>query len=186
FLARRDVGLRERALAAGRALARQVRPLERARPLVDLLECLRADAVPVREARQRTLALHDAGEAANAVLAGGDVGEAARFLHVLGDVRRERRRHLAVTREVERELRLLDRGDNALCLRHELGLAQPARRLRGDDEPLRVLRAHVAVDAFLERLGAELRDRVARVDALRAALVAEVAARALPDAVLAV
>ena len=37
----------------------------------------------------------------------------------------------------------------------------------------------------LHRLGAELRDRVARVDALGAALVAEVAARALPDPVLA-
>ena len=34
------------------------------------------------------------------------------------------------------------------------------------------------------RLCAELRDRVARVDALRAALVAEVAPRAVPDAVL--
>src|SRR5205085_12635516 len=33
-------------------------------------------------------------------------------------------------------------------------------------------------------LGAERRDRVARVDAFRAALVAEVAARAVPDAVL--
>src|SRR5204862_6927010 len=59
-------------------------------------------------------------------------------------------------------------------------------RLRRDDEPLRVLRAHVAVDALLHRLGAKLRDRVARVDALGAALVAEVAARALPDAVLVV
>src|SRR6185369_13974324 len=58
--------------------------------------------------------------------------------------------------------------------------------LRGGDEPLRVLRAHVAVDAVLDRLGAELRDRVARVDALRAALVAEVAPRAVPDSVLAV
>ena len=37
-----------------------------------------------------------------------------------------------------------------------------------------------------EGLGAELRDGVARVDALRAALVAEVAARAVPDAVGAV
>ena len=43
--------------------------------------------------------------------------------------------------------------------------------------------AHVAVDPRLHRLGAELRDRVARVDALRAALVAEVAARAVPDPV---
>ena len=48
-----------------------------------------------------------------------------------------------------------------------------------------VLRAHVVVDALLHRLGAELRDRVARVDALGAALVAEVAAGALPDPVLA-
>src|SRR5262249_24606996 len=55
-----------------------------------------------------------------------------------------------------------------------------ARRL---DEPLRVLRPQVAVDALLHRLGAEFRDGVTRVDALRAALVAEVAARALPDPV---
>src|SRR5439155_5131842 len=81
---------------------------------------------------------------------------------------------------------LLDRGDDALRLRHELRLAQPAGRLRGHDEPLRVLGAHVAVDTFFHRLGAELRDRVARVDSLRAALVAEVAARAFPDAVLVV
>ena len=49
-----------------------------------------------------------------------------------------------------------------------------------------MLGAHVAVDPLGDRLGAELRDRVTRVDALRAALVAEVAARAVPDAVLVV
>src|SRR5205085_8316324 len=80
---------------------------------------------------------------------------------------------------------LFDARDDALRLRHELRLAQPARRLGRADEPLRVLRAHVAVDAFLDRLGTELRDRVARVDAFRAALVAEEAPRALPDPVLA-
>src|SRR5919204_1883074 len=47
-----------------------------------------------------------------------------------------------------------------------------------------MLRTHVAVDAVRDRLGAELRDRVARVDALRAALIAEVAARPTPNAVL--
>ena len=104
--------------------------------------------------------------------------------HVRRDVRRERRRHLALREERHRELDLLDRLHDALRLRHELGLAEPAGRLRRGDEPLRVLRAHVAVDAVLHRLGAELRDRVARVDALRAALVAEVAARAVPDPVL--
>src|SRR4029453_16649853 len=54
------------------------------------------------------------------------------------------------------------------------------------EEPLRVLRAHVVVDPLPDRFGAELRDRIARVDALRAPLVAEVAAGAVPDAVLAV
>ena len=110
--------------------------------------------------------------------------EAARLVDLLRDVRRERQRHLALAREAHRELHLRDRGDHALRLRHELGLAQPPRRLRRLDEPLRVLRAHVAVDPLLDRLGAELRDRVTRVDALRAALVAEVAAGALPDPVL--
>src|SRR6266566_4746825 len=54
----------------------------------------------------------------------------------------------------------------AVLLGDELSLAQPARRHRRADEPLGVLRAHVAVDAFGDRLGAELGDRVARVDAL--------------------
>src|SRR4029078_587826 len=54
------------------------------------------------------------------------------------------------------------------------------------DTPLRVLRSHVSVDHFRNRLGAELRDRVAWVDALGAALVAEVAARAVPDPVFVV
>ena len=39
---------------------------------------------------------------------------------------------------------------------------------------------------LLDRLGPELRDRVPRVDALRTPLIAEVAARAVPDAVLVV
>src|SRR5204862_5408316 len=80
----------------------------------------------------------------------------------------------------------LDRRDDALRLRHELGLAEPAGRLCRLDEPLGVLRPQVAVDPLLDRLGAELRDGVARIYALRAALVAEVAARAVPDAVLVV
>src|SRR5579885_3374392 len=181
----RHVRLRERADALGRAFAGDERPRERVGPLVDLLERLRAEAVAVREAGQRALALDDAGEAL-ASLRLGQVVEPPRLDDVLGDVQRERRRHLPLAREVEREARLLDRRDDALRLRHQLGLAQPARRLRRHDEPLRVLRAHVAVDALLDRLGAELGDRVARVDALRAALVAEVAARALPDPVLAV
>jgi hypothetical protein len=49
-----------------------------------------------------------------------------------------------------------------------------------------MLRAHVAVDPLGDRLGAELRDRVARVDPLGTALVAEIAARAVPDPVLVV
>src|SRR5205823_813712 len=83
-----------------------------------------------------------------------------------------------------RELRLLDRRDVALRLRDQLFLAKPSRRLRRVDEPLRMLCALVVVDAVPDRLGAELRDCVAWIDALRAALVAEVAARAVPDPVL--
>src|SRR5581483_357861 len=132
------------------------------------------------------LALHDAVEPTAAGIADRQVVQPARLLHVLRDVRRERRRDLALDGEIEREPRLLDRGNDALGLRHELGLPQPSGRLRGGHEPLRVLRAHVAIDALPHRLGAELRDRIARVDALRAALVAEVAPGALPDAVLAV
>ena len=124
--------------------------------------------------RQRPLGLDDAERAAP-TLVPHDVVQAARLVDPVGDVRRERQRDLSAAEQIERELRLLDRRDDALRLGHELGLAQPARRLRRDDEPARVLRAHVVVDALLHRLGAQLRDRVARVDALRAALVAEVA-----------
>src|SRR3954468_19585333 len=120
------------------------------------------------------------------VLFADELAEVPRLVDVTRHVRRERRRHLAVLCEAQRELRLLERLDDALRLRHELGLAQPARRLGRLDEPLRVLRAHVAVDPMRDRLRAELGDRVARVDALRAALVAEEAARAVPDSVLGV
>src|SRR5712691_3326328 len=102
-------------------------------------------------------------------------------------MRRERNgTNLAVAREAHRELQLLDGRDVPLRLRNQLLLAKPARRLRGVDEPLRVLRALVVVDAFADRLGAELRDRVTRIDALGTALVAEVAARAVPDSVLSI
>ena len=138
----------------------------------------------VGQLRECVLALHVA-ERALAVLLADELVEVARLADVLRDVRREREPGLVVLREIDRELHLLDRRDDTLRLRHELRLAQPARRLGRADEPLRVLRAHVAVDPVLDRLRAELRDRVARVDALRAALVAEEAARALPDPVLA-
>ena len=118
-----------------------------------------------------------------AVLLLHEVVERARLVHVLRDMRRERRRHLPVLGQAHRELHFLQRLEHALRLRDELGLAQPAGRLRRGDEPLRVLRAHVRVDALLHRLGAELRDRVPWVDALRAALLAEVAAGAIPDPV---
>src|SRR5207247_6149734 len=109
--------------------------------------------------------------------------QGARLVHVPRRVRDRNGAHLAVAREAGAELELLDRGDIALRLRDQLLLAQPARRLGGADEPLRVLRAHVAVDAEADRLGSELGDRVARIDSLRAALVAEGAARAVPDPV---
>ena len=76
-----------------------------------------------------------------------EVVERPRLVDVLRDVRRERRRHLAVLAPgLSANFDLLDRVDDALRLRHELGLAQPAGRLGRLDEPLRVLRAHVAVD----------------------------------------
>src|SRR6184192_4358542 len=131
----------------------------------------RLDAVLLRELdpAERVLALDDAERAVASLLL-DQVVERARLADVLRDVRRERRRHLAALREPEGELGLLDRRDDALCLRHQLGLTQPAGRLRRRHEPLGVLRAQVVVDALLDRLRAELRDRVARVDALRAAL----------------
>src|SRR5437763_11833714 len=140
--------------------------------------------VAVLELREGALSL-DVTERALAILLADDLAQVAGLAHVLRHVRREREARLVVLGEVHRELHLLHRRDDALRLRHELGLAQPARRLGRADEPLRVLGAHVAVDAVADRLRAELRDRVARVDALRAALVAEEAARALPDPVLA-
>ena len=137
----------------------------------------------VLDHREAPLALDDPGRAF-AALPAHEVAQRPRLLDVLRHVRRERRRHLAVLGQLEREADLLDRFDRPLGLRHQLGLAQPAGRLGRLDEPLRVLGAHVVVDLLLDRLGAELGDRVARVDALRAALVAEVAARAVPDPVL--
>src|SRR6266480_7131007 len=123
-------------------------------------------------------------EGALPVLLADDLAQVARLVHVLRRVRDRNGPHLAVARKAGAELELLDGGDVALRLRDQLLLAQPARRLARPDEPLRVLCAHVAVDPLGHRLGAELGDRVARVDALRAALVAEVAPRAVPDAVL--
>ena len=105
---------------------------------------------------------------------------------VLRLMRAQRVRHLAGARQLQRERDVLDRVDRADRLRHELGLAEVPALERGVDEHLRVAGALVAREALLEGLRAELGDRVARVDVLRAALVAEVAARALPDAVLAV
>src|SRR3954447_7024310 len=135
------------------------------------------------DATERMLALDDAERAVTALFL-HEVVEGTRLANPLGDVRRERRRDLALLQQPERELRLLDRRDDALGLRHELSLAEPAGRQRRADEPLRVLGAHVVVDALLDRLGAQLGNRVTRVDALRAALVAEVAPRAVPDPML--
>ena len=139
----------------------------------------------VRQAAERLLALDDARVAGHTLLT-DQVVEPAGLLDVLRDVRRERRRHLAVPSQVKRESRLLDRRDDALRLRHQLGLAQPAGRLGRGDEPHRMLGAHVAVDPLLHRLGTQLRDRVARVDPFGAALAAVVATGAGPQAVLAV
>src|SRR5207253_4875760 len=90
----------------------------------------RLDAVLLRELdpAERVLALDDAERAVAALLL-DQVVERARLAHVLRDVRRKRGRHLAALRKPERELRLLDRGDDALRFRHELRLAQPTRRL---------------------------------------------------------
>src|SRR5438270_383536 len=136
----------------------------------------------MREPFQRVLAL-DVPERAAAILLADELAEVACLLDVLRRVRERDRAHLAVLGERVAELELLDRADVSVRLRDQLLLAEPAGRLGRADEPLRVFRARVAVDAVRDRLGAELRDRVARVDALRAALVAEVAARAIPDPV---
>src|SRR6266566_759204 len=90
--------------------------------------------VAVRQLRQRSLALDDP-EIALAVLLGDELVQAARLLDVLRHVRRKRRRHLADTRELDREARLADRLDDALRVGDELRLAQPARRHRRADEP---------------------------------------------------
>src|SRR6266496_2045555 len=128
--------------------------------------------MPVRQPFERALAL-DMPERALAILFLDDLAQVARLVDVPGDVRDRNGPHLAVARKAGAELELLDGGDVALRLRDQLLLAQPARRLGGADEPLGVLRSHVAVDAKADRLGAELRDGVAGVDSLRAALVAE-------------
>src|SRR5581483_204647 len=140
--------------------------------------------VPVGKPRERTFALHDPERAPPALLV-HEVPERTGLADLLRDVRRHLDPRLVVHDQLPGEARLLDRADDAERARHELGLAQPAGRERRAREPLRVPRALVAVDAVPDRLGAELRDRVPRVDALRAALVAEEAARAFPDPVLA-
>src|SRR5207248_9815188 len=137
------------------------------------------------DVREPLLALDDALRAVAALLL-DQVVERPRLLDVLSDVRDRNRPDLAVLCQAHRELCLLDRGDDTLRVRYQLLLAQPAGRLRGGDEPFGVLRAHVAVDPDPDRLGAQLGDRVTRVDALRAALLAEVAARAVPYPVLGV
>src|SRR5436190_13140929 len=145
----------------------------------------RTARIRVLDARQRPLALDDP-ERTFASLLSDELVERARLAHIRSDVRRNRHRHLALAGEPKREFRLLDGRDNALRLRHELCLAEPAGRLRRRHEPLRVLRPHVAVDPLLDRLGAELCDRVPRIDAFGTALIAEVTAGAIPDPVLVV
>src|SRR5919106_194897 len=131
--------------------------------------------VAVLEPRERALALDDA-ERAVAPLLLDEVVEPSRLVDVLCHVDRPGRRHFAVPQQAHGELDLLERRDDALRLRNELRLPEPPRRLRRGDEPLCVLRAQVVVDPLLDRLGAQLGDGVPRVDALRAALVTEVAA----------
>src|SRR6266540_4496122 len=139
------------------------------------------DAVLLRELdpAEGMLALDDP-ERAVAPLLFDEVVERTGLVHVLRHVRRERWRHLAALEEPNREFRLLDRRDDTLRLRNELGLSQPTRCLRRVDEPLCVLCTHLVCRLLLEKKNAQLRDCVTRVDALRAALVAEIAARAVP------
>src|SRR6266566_2657449 len=68
------------------------------------------------EARQRSLALDDP-ERTGAPLFADELAERARFTDVRGDVRRNRAGCLASLDQADRELRLLDRGDDALRLR---------------------------------------------------------------------
>src|SRR5690349_6015707 len=127
------------------------------------------------ELRERVLSLHDAARPLPVLLA-HELVQVPRLVDVPRRVRDRNGAHLAVPGKAGAELELLDRRDVTLRLRDQLLLAQPPGRLRRADEPLRVLRAHVAVDAEADGLGAELRDCIARIDALGAALVAEVAA----------
>src|SRR5207237_3962478 len=71
-------------------------PRRRALPLVDLLQGL--GLVPVIKLPERVLAL-DVAERAEPALLVDELVQVARLPDVLGHVRRERRRHLAVLRE---------------------------------------------------------------------------------------
>src|SRR4051812_13654502 len=73
--------------------------------------------VRVLDPRQRSLALDDP-ERAFATLFANELVERPRLADVRGHVRRERRGHLALLRQTNRELRLLDGRDDALRLRH--------------------------------------------------------------------
>ncbi len=99
-------------------------------------------------------------------------------------MRLQRVRHLAGARQLHGELDVhrLQR----VGVGHERRLQQVAGLPGRDVEHLRVAGALVREHALGVDLGAQLGDRVARVDALRAALVAEVAAGAVPHAVGAV
>src|SRR5664280_1954543 len=109
----------------------------------------------------------------------------ARRLKLASLVPRQRQGRLAAAEEAQGKRDLGDRDGDAERLHDQLALAQPAGGARRGDEPARVPCTPVARDAGREGLGPELGDRVARIDSLGAALVAEVTARALPDAVLA-
>src|SRR4029077_2310137 len=98
------------------------------------------------------------------------------------DLLRQRRGRLPLSHHLEGEGRV-ERGAERISAPHEQRLLALAAGPHRDQERLRVTRALVALDALLEGDAPELLDRVARVDALRAALVAVHAAGAVPDPV---
>ena len=106
--------------------------------------------VAVHELRERMLALNLSEESSWLLLA-GELVQRPRLVHVRRDMRREREAALLCAMELIA---------NFICFTLEtmpcvfgtssVSRSQPVSRRA--DEPLRVLRAHVAVDAFLDRL----------------------------------
>ena len=100
---------------------------------------MRSLSLDVLDLRERRLSLDDAQGTVSALLL-DEVVELARLVDVGRDVDRTGRRHLAAAGKLERELRLAQRPEDALRLRDEVGLAQPADRISKSEYGCPVLR----------------------------------------------